>query len=151
MWRRRKLILMALFATVLLGAVIGGVAVAQSGSTDTSQPSATTQGNQPVDQQRALLARVAEIYQQKTGVTIDQEALQSAFAQAEKDMQIEALKDRLQNLVDRGTITQEQADQYLQWWQSRPDVPGPLNGIGPGPFRPGPGPRGFCGGMDWAD
>ena len=151
MWRRKKLILMALLATVLLGAVAGGVAVAQSGSVESSQLSASTESTQPVDQSGALLARVAEIYQQNTGVAIDQEALKSAFAQAQKDMQIEALKDRLQKLVDEGTMTQAQADQYLQWWQSRPDVPGPLDGMGPGPMGRGMGPRGFCGGMELAE
>ena len=128
MWRSRKLILMALLAIVLLGAIVGGVAFAQAQNGDESQP---------VDQRGALLDRVCQIYEQKTGVAIDRDALKDSFAQAERELQAEALQNRLQKLVDQGTITQEQADQYLQWWQSRPDVPLP----GPqGPMCP-EGPR----------
>jgi hypothetical protein len=42
-------------------------------------------------------------------------------------MQYEALKSWLQDLVDKGKITQEEADQYLEWWQSRPDIELPLH------------------------
>ena len=45
------------------------------------------------------------------------------FAQTQTEMQNEALQSRLQNLVSEGKMTQEQADEYLQWWQSRPDTP----------------------------
>jgi hypothetical protein len=38
--------------------------------------------------------------------------------------------------VDDGQITQEEANQYLEWWQSRPDIEVPLPGLG------GPGPGG---------
>lgn len=34
----------------------------------------------------------------------------------------EALDRYLQNLVDEGKITEEEADQYKQWWQARPDM-----------------------------
>lgn len=37
-------------------------------------------------------------------------------------MRDEALDNRLKCLVEKGKITQEQADQYKQWWQSRPDM-----------------------------
>ncbi len=128
MWRNKKLILMAVLATVLLGAIVGGVAFAQAQNGDESQP---------VDQRGALLDRVCQIYEQKTGVAIDQHILKDSFVQAERELQAEALQNRLQKMVDDGRMTQEQADQYLQWWQSRPDVPLP---VPPGPWCP-EGPR----------
>jgi hypothetical protein len=44
------------------------------------------------------------------------------------------VENRLQKLVEEGKITQEEADEFLGWWQARPE------GI---PL--GPGHRGFGG------
>ncbi len=89
-------------------------------------------------QQEALLDRACAIYEENTGVAIDPEQLQVALDQARSEMQDEALKSWLQNLVDEGKITQEEADQYLEWWQARPDITSPgTNGYGHG------------GGMNW--
>ena len=123
MWRRKKFLLVGLLAAVLLIGSIGGVALAADNGDD-SQPEARC---------GALWDRVSEVYEQKTGVALDQEALKAAFAQAQSDMraevlqklremETEALRNRLQNLVDQGQITQDEADQYLEWQQSRPDV-----------------------------
>jgi hypothetical protein len=70
-----------------------------------------------------LLNKVATIYQQNTGVTIDPQQLETAFTQAQNEMQDEALQTWLQNLVTQGKLTQAQADEYLQWWQSKPNTP----------------------------
>jgi len=61
---------------------------------------------------------------------MDSGQLKDALDQARSEMQDEALESRLQNLVDEGKITQEEADQYLEWWQSRPDIELPLPGLG---------------------
>ena len=63
------------------------------------------------------------IYEDKTGVAINPQELENAFAQACSEMRAEALQNRLQSLVEQGKITQDEADQYTEWWQSRPDVP----------------------------
>ena len=130
MWKNKKVILLAALATALLIGSIAGVTLAQTGSGDESQPDT---------QYEAFLEKVSEIYQQNTGVAIDVQQLKDAFAQAQTEMQDEALQSWLQNLVSEGKITQEQADEYLQWWQSRPDTPLPNT--------PLLGPRG--GGMMW--
>jgi flagellar basal body-associated protein FliL len=39
----------------------------------------------------------------------------------------EALDNYLQHLIDNGTITQEEANQFNTWWESRPDIPGLFN------------------------
>jgi len=128
MKRSRKFVLVAVLATLALVGSISGVVLAQNG--DDSQANAAKQ---------ALLDRVCEIYQQNTGVTIDQQALKDAFAQARSEKLQEALDSRLQYLVDEGKITQDEADQYKEWWQSRPDVPVGLAFGGHG------GPRGWGG------
>ncbi len=121
MWFRKKIILIPiLVALVVVGSMVG-VAFAQSGS-DSS-------GN-------TLLARVAAI------LGIDQTKVEDAFAQAQKEMRDEASDSYLKDMVDQGTITQEQADQYKTWWDAKPDA---LDKLGPGfgfggrggGFRPG--------------
>ena len=89
----------------------------------------------PVDRHQALLDRACAIYQENTGVAIDSEQLKDAFDQAQSELREEALETRMQNLVDEGRITQEEADSYLEWWESRPDIEAPLPGLG----GPGPG------------
>lgn len=114
MWRSKKFIIVALLATVLLVGSIGGVALAQTEGTDNA-----TSGN-------TLLSRVATI------LGIDQQTVEDAFTQAQSEMREEALDSYLNNLVEQGTITQEQADQYKAWSQTRPDMPqiGPFGRFG---------------------
>ena len=86
--------------------------------------------SQPPDRHRALLDRACAIYQENTGVAIDLEQLQNALHEARSDLREEALGSWLQKLVEDGKITQGEADEYLVWWQSRPDVDLPLPGLG---------------------
>ena len=127
MWRKKKFILPVLIAAVVAGS-LGGVAFAQTENEDDAQPAA---------RHEALLDRVCEIYEENTGAAIDSEALKDALAQAQSEMRTEALQNHLQNLVEQGQITQDEADQYLSWWKSRPDAPIGLGLRGPGgcPFR----------------
>ena len=102
MWRSKRFII-AVLATVLLAGTISGLAFAQTGSTSDGSG-------------KTLLARVAEI------LSIDQQKVEDAFAQAQREMREEALDNYLKNLVDQGKITEEEADQYKAWWQARPDM-----------------------------
>ncbi len=120
----KKTILIAVLVALVLVGSLSFVALAQTGS---ESPGKT------------LLARVATI------LGIDQQKVEDAFAQAQKEMEAEALDNHLKNLVEQGKITQEQADQYQRWWQSRPDMPegsalpGGFGFRGHGGFRGGPG------------
>ncbi len=87
------------------------------------------QQSQPFDRREALLDRACAIYQENTGVAIDSEQLKDALHQAQSELQEEALESKLQNLVEDGKLTREEADQYLEWWQSRPDIEAPLPGL----------------------
>ncbi len=106
MWRSKKLIIVAILTAVVLVGIIGGIALAQENGEDNGDNS----------QPQTLLARVAAI------LGIDQQELEDAFTQAKSEMRDEALDSYLQNLVDQGKITQEEADQYKAWWQAKPDM-----------------------------
>jgi hypothetical protein len=148
MWRSKKFIVISIIAAAVVAAGIGGAAYAKTSTTVAAantvlnQTANTTTGND------TLLSRVAKI------LGIDQTKLQDAVKQARGDMQNDKLNTYLQNLVSKGTITQEQADTFKTWWQSKPtanstiqqykdwlqarptDVPLPRVFAGPG----------FCGG-----
>jgi hypothetical protein len=135
--RKRKWFIPVVVAVsvLLIGGITGGmIAAADNGL------SGTVAQNQTSDRYQALLDRACAIYQENTGVAIDPGQLKAALQQAESEMRGQALKNRLQDLVDRGKITQQEADQYLDWWQSRPDIQVPL---------PGLGGSGLRGGMMW--
>ena len=106
-------------ALVLVGS-IAGVALAQTETSDDSQT-------------ETLFDRVAEILVNE-GVNVTSDQLKDAFTEAQSDMHIEVLQDRLQSLVQEGEITQEEADQYLEWWQAKPDVPAGFEFRGLGGF-----------------
>lgn len=124
MWKTKKgiLLLALLVGLLLVGSVAGVVAFAQTGNSN---------GSQAKTQDDTLLDKVAQIYQKNTGVTLDTQQLKDAFTQAQTEMRDEALQSRLKDLVDQGKITQDQADAYLKWWQSKPDTQLP-GGFGPG-------------------
>jgi hypothetical protein len=131
MSKKKKIILGALLSAAAVVGITSGVAFAQDGAEAENSPGA---------QQDALLDRVAQIYEDNTGVAIDPEALKDAFIAARDEMMAEALNSRLDRLVEEGVITQQQADELRDWVESRPDVPLPG-----GQFRGGFGGRG-CGG-----
>ena len=132
MLRRKKLVMVAVLATAVLAGSIGGAVLAADNGEDSSPEAAIG----------ALVDRVCAIYEEKTGVAIDQEALKDAFDQAQSEMRSEALERWLQSLVAEGKITQEQAEEYLQWQQAKPDVPFGSGLNGRGGFR---GHGGFLG------
>ncbi len=127
---KHKWFLPVVLSVVLIGGIAGGVIVAADDNS-----SNVDQQSQLSDRCQSLLDRACAIYQQNTGVAIDPEQLKDALKQARSELRDEALLNWLQNLVDEGKMTQEEADQYLEWWQSRPDIKLPLPGLG----RPGRG------------
>ncbi|MFC1930496.1 hypothetical protein ACFLWE_01205 [Chloroflexota bacterium] len=54
---------------------------------------------------------------------IDEQALKDAMAQAGKEIQAEAHQSLLNQLVEQGAITREQANSYIAWLQSKPAAP----------------------------
>jgi hypothetical protein len=117
-------------ATVLALIVTAGITAGFAYAGTSAATATSTANTTRVDPQKTLYTKVAAI------LGIDESKLESAFNQAQKAIQNEDLTDRLNSMVKNGTITQTQADAYLKWWQSRPDV---ADQIGQG---------GVMGGMD---
>jgi competence protein ComGC len=80
-------------------------------------------GQQIQENRDNLMARAADI------LGIDVTDLENAFKQAQSELRQSALDTRLQELVNQGAWTQQQADAYKAWIKARPDVP-PLR-LGP--------------------
>ena len=73
------------------------------------------QGERDADSGTGSLAtKVAEI------LGLDAVEVGSAIKQAREELRDEALKKKIDGFVQRGRITQKQADEYLEWIQSRP-------------------------------
>ncbi len=138
MWKgKKKFIIIGLLAVVVLAGSIAGVAFAQTATRTTPGKALladTTSGN------ITLMDRVAAI------LKIDPQTLKNAFTQAQKEQQDQALTDFLNKAVAQGKMTRPQADQYKQWWQSRPNVPLPGGSQPFGMHRSPGGRRGMMGG-----
>lgn len=113
MWKSRRFIIVMGLAFAILAASLGGVALANDNSGEEGEAAARLE---------IMLDKVAANYFELTGEELDIEALQTAFGQARDEMRAEALQHRLDRLVEDGVITQDEADEYLEWWQSKPDV-----------------------------
>ena len=101
---RRRWILLPVAVTVLaIGVFTAGAILAQGlGTGDGS-----------------LALRVATI------LGLDEAQVQEAIDQARGDMRAEAIRSKLDGLVAEGRITEEQGDEYLVWFESKPaDLPG---------------------------
>ena len=133
--KNKKVLLGAVLVAVLLIGSMGGIVLAADNGEDDSSDSRLG----------PHFNRVCELYQEKTGVALDVDALKESLAEARSEMHENAtgklkrvpgmrgenagsgervlptMQDRLNKLVEEGTITQEQADEYQQWWNSKPD------------------------------
>ena len=123
MKKRKWFIPVVVVSVLLIGGIVGGVVVAADDSSNNTE-------SQTSGRFQELLDRACAIYEEKTSVAIDSEQMKDALKQAREDMRDEALENRLQNLVDDGKITEEEAAQLLEWWRSRPEVELPLPGFG---------------------
>ena len=128
MKRSKKLVLMTILAAVvLIGGIGGGIAIADEEDDVADRPAAWCGGPQ--------MDRVCEIYEANTGIAIDREELEKAFAEAwseacpdgwggwqkRGEVDPEALKARLQELFDQGKINQEQFDAMQDRIEAMPD------------------------------
>jgi len=99
-------------AALLISTIVGIAVYADDGDSSTKNP------------QSALMAKVAEI------LGVDQDDLENAFTQAREELRDEAVQDRLDKLVENGVLTEEEAQEYADWLDERPeDLPAILNQI----------------------
>ena len=98
---KKRWILVPIALTMLaIGIVTAGAAL--SHGTDTNGIS-------------SFASRVASI------LGLDEAQVRDAIDQARRELRDEAVQNKMSRLVEKGRITQEQADAYLEWYQSRPD------------------------------
>ena len=108
---RKRWFVVALATAALVVGVAGGTVLANEGETSDDSPV------------KNLVSRVASI------LGPEESQVQDAFDQATSEMQDEALQSRLDRLVEDGRLTQEQADEQLDWYQARPDSIAPGSGF----------------------
>lgn len=123
MKKRKWLVPVVVVSVLLIGGIVGGVVAAAEDSSNNTE-------TQSPGRFQELLDRACAIYEEKTGVAIDSEQMKDALKQAREEIQDEALENWLQHLVDEGKITEKEAGQFPEWWQSRPDVELPLPRFG---------------------
>ena len=63
----------------------------------------------------SLTERVAEI------LGVEESALEDALTQAKRAMANDAVRARMDAMVEKDLITQEEADEYVEWFESRPE------------------------------
>ena len=64
---------------------------------------------------KGLIARVAEI------LGLEEDTVQDAFDQARGEIRDESVENWLDAAVEKGTLTQDQADSLQEWYDDRPD------------------------------
>jgi hypothetical protein len=133
MWRHKRLFIISVITVVVLGGTLGGFAMANADSQSSPPVQSVTLAadDNPVS---ALLDKIATIYEQKTGQTLDTQALLDSLKQAQQEIRNDKLSAFLDNLVKNGKITADQAQQYKDWLNAKPDVPLPGPGPEGGPF-----------------
>lgn len=123
MRQSRKIILIVVTTVLVLGGILGGVAIAKADDQNTTTTTTTTVTPDRTNNRTSeLFDKVAEIYQQNTGVAVDSGELSKAFKQAEEAIRNDRLGSFLDKLVENGKITQDKADELKDWWSAKPDL-----------------------------
>ncbi len=111
--RKRWINISIILGLLAVGIVGGGAILAQSEGSD---------GQSRLD---SFVSRVAE----NLGIE-DEATVRDAINQAVREMKDEAVQEKLNRKVEAGFITREKADEYMEWYLSRPD-----DDLNPGLFR----------------
>lgn len=130
--KRRWLYALILTGLLVIG-ITGGAVLAHGGGEN---------GDSPV---KSFASRVAGI------LGLNESQVQDAFKQARTEMQDEALQAKLDKMVESGRLTQEESDEYKEWYDSRPDTLTPGFGGRKFHFGQGFGSRRFHHGMGMWD
>jgi len=123
MSKKLKVLISAVVVALLLTVGATVTVMAEGEEEETTPPTEASEN--------ALLERVADI------LGIDEEDLINAFEQAQQEMREEAFINRVNEAVEEGLITQEQADAIIEWWGQRPEEIGEWWGQKPGALSPG--------------
>jgi hypothetical protein len=126
---KRKLALIGLAAVLGLAALGFGVNTALVAASDnTTDQDSTTAVVSTLDNETSQEDIFASKLADKLG--LDEDTVSTAISEVRQEMRLEALTERLQEAVDEGTITQDEADQILAWMKNRPEALDELGGFG---------------------
>ncbi len=125
---KKRWIVVSVLVAVFAAAGVGSVALAQEEAEEKS----------PINN---LISRVATI------LGLEEQVVQDAVDQAVGELHDEAMQARMDKLVEEGRLTREQADEYLEWQQARPDYLDPGLGRGHRGFGFHRGHKRFRGGF----
>ncbi len=103
---KRKWLAIPIATGLLAVGLTGASALAHNEEGDTETPRETVAG------------KVAGIL----GID-DEQTVKDAIQQATQEVWLERLQHRLGHMVEAGVLTQEQADEYLEWYEARPEGP----------------------------
>jgi hypothetical protein len=140
---KRKLALIGL--AVVLGLTVLGFGIntalvaASDNTTDQDSTTAVVSESDETDTKDSRFDVFVSKLADKLG--LDKDTVSTAIKEVRQEMMEEAWAERLQEAIDEGFITQEQADEILEWIRSRPDALDELSGFGLG-FGPGCGGSG---------
>jgi len=107
MSRKAKVLISLLAAVLLLTVSAAATVMAEGEEEETTPPAEAAEGS--------LMNRVADI------LGIEKEDLISAFEQAQQEIREEDFISRINEAVEEERITQEQADEIIEWWLEKPD------------------------------
>ena len=158
MKRRWIPVTLVLAAVVALGVAGGAVLAHDRGGSGGENPRldgvagggvlAHTKSGDGESRLESFASRVAGI------LGLEEEQVLDAFKQTKSEMLEEKVQQMLEKAVAAGKLTQEQADEYLAWFESRPDTfaPGALfHKLGKRGFHEKHKRRGFFGKSKWFD
>jgi hypothetical protein len=110
----KKLLVYGPIAMALIASLAVGIPAAVAADTSDEVSTETTTATDEQRPGQEIFSRVAEI------LNIDEETLKDAFQQATQEMMTERQQEHLQNAVDNGLITEEEAAEIQEWWDSKP-------------------------------
>ena len=126
MSKKVKILVSVVAAVVLL--TVGGTAIVMAQDEPAQE--------EPVQEEpsaNGLLDRVAEI------LGIEKEDLVNAFKQAQQEMRDEVVDRLLAKALEKGLLTEDEANEIEEWWAQKPEV------LGSGLFPHALGTRGLRG------
>ena len=102
--KKKRSLLLVLFTAMLLAlGITGGAVLAQEGNT------------QDDGARQSMASRVAAI------LGLGEQEVEDAFKQARREMHDERFETRMDRLVEKGQITEDEASEAIDWYQSRPE------------------------------
>ena len=111
MWKSKKFIIAVALAAVIVLASFGGIALAADDGGDTETETTV----------ETIWEEVAAVLQEN-GVDVTAEQLKSAFSTVQESRRSNMLQNFLDRMVEEDVITQEQAEAYRGWIDSKPDM-----------------------------